>query len=115
MKHSVKVMKKAHRSGMSNIDICMMKEIAKKQTEKMEREQNERAFLFMLAIPLNVLCNDYWPKTAKKRAPKFLADVISLYNAVQDGIVSERELADFLNDVAGMDITADWLKEKGEE
>lgn len=37
---------------------------------------------YTLAIPLNVLVNDYWEKSARKRIPKFIEDVISLYEAV---------------------------------
>lgn len=70
----------------------------------------EKAFLYMLAIPLNVLVNDYWAKSAKKRAPRYIDEVIKLYEAVQDKIVSEEELAELLEDMAGVKITADWLE-----
>ena len=49
-----------------------MKEVAKKEAKKMESDAVEKAFLYMLAIPLNVLVNDYWSKTAKKKVPKFI-------------------------------------------
>lgn len=105
-------MHKAKRAGMSNNDVLMMKEIARKQAEKLETETTERAFLFMMAIPLNVLFNDYWQKSAKKKAPKFINEVIKLFNAVQDGIVTEQDLADFLDDMAGVNISAEWMKGK---
>lgn len=103
-------MNKARKAGMSNIDVLRMKEIARKQALKMESEAIDKAFLYMLAIPLNVLVNDYWEKSAKKRAPKFIAEVIKLYNAVQEGTVSENDLAGLLDDMAGVKITAEWLK-----
>lgn len=107
-------MRKAKKAGMTPVDVLRMKEIARKEATRMECEATEKAFLFMLAIPLNVLVNDYWEKSAKKRAPKFLAEVIKLYNAVQDGQVSEQELADLLDDMAGLKISAEWLKNKEE-
>ena len=55
----------------------------------MEQEATERAFLYMLSIPLIILFEDYWQKTAKKKAPKFIEDVASLYESVQMGIVTE--------------------------
>ena len=67
----------------------------------------------MLAIPLNVLFNDYWAKSAKKKAPKFIDEVIKLYEAVQDGYVTDEQLAELLDDLAGVKIEAEWLKGKG--
>ena len=103
-------MQKAKQKGMSNIDLLRMREIARKEAQKMENEATEKAFLYMLAIPLNVLVNDYWSKSAKKRAPKFIEDVISLYESVQEGVVTDKQLADLLFDMAGVKIEADWLK-----
>jgi hypothetical protein len=57
-------------------------------------------------------------QSAKKRAPKFIEDVISLYESVQDGVVTERELADLLKEYAGITVNEEWLKkinrDKGE-
>lgn len=110
MKRQHKQYIKAKQKGMSNVDILKMKEIAKREAIKMETEATDRAFLYMLAIPLNVLVNDYWSKTAKKRAKKFIEDVISLYDSVCEGVVSEKELSNLLEEMAGVKITADWLK-----
>ena len=98
------------KAGLSAIDMCMIRECAKKQAEKMENSATDNAFLYMLAIPLNVLVNDYWSKSAKKRAPKFIEDVMSLYDAVQNGVVSDKQLADLLDELAGVKIDADWMK-----
>ena len=110
MKQQIKLGRKA---GLSPVDIARLKAIAQAEAKKAEGQATERAFLYMLAIPLNVLVNDYWSKSAKKRAPKFIDDVIKLYEAVQDGIVSDGELADLLEDMAGVQITAEWLERKG--
>ena len=101
---------KARNMGMSNVDLLMVKESAKKAAKTIEKEATEKAFLYMLAIPLNVLFNDYWQKAAKKRAPKFIEDVMNLYDAVQHGVVSDKQLADLLDELAGVKIDADWMK-----
>jgi transcription initiation factor IIE alpha subunit len=69
---------------------------------KAVNEATEKAFLYMLAIPLNVLVNDYWSKSAKKRAPKFIEEVINLYEAVQAGVVTDDQLAELLWEMAGV-------------
>lgn len=110
MNHIKKQMQMAKKRGMNNVDLCKMREIAKREAKKMEIEATEKAFLYMMAIPLNVLANDYWSKTAKKRAPKFLEEVASLYQSVIAGVVTDEQLADFLKDIADVTIEADWLK-----
>jgi hypothetical protein len=104
---------KAKRAGMSNLDILKVKELARKEAEKLEKTAAEKAFLYMLAIPLNVLCADYWSKTAKKRAPKFINDVLELYKSVDCGAVTDKELADFLYDIAGIRVETEWLERGG--
>lgn len=103
-------MNRAKKAGMSNVDLLKIREAAKKEAQRMEQQATERAFLYMLAIPLNVLFNDYWEKTARRKAPKFIEEVISLYEAVQNGIVSEQQLAELLDDLAGVKIEAEWMK-----
>lgn len=103
---------KARKTGISNVDLMRMKEVAKKEAKKMESDAVEKAFFYMLAIPLNVLVHDYWSKTAKKKAPKFIEDVISLYESVQAGVVTDEELAGLLNELAGINVEAEWLKKR---
>lgn len=110
-----KQMKRAKKSGLTSADLLRMKMIAEKKTKEMEQTATEKAFLYMLAIPLNVLVNDNWSKTAKKKAPKFIEDVISLYDSVCEGVVTEKELAKLLYDYAGVKITADWMDKKAED
>lgn len=106
-------MKKAKKQGLTPMDLLRMKTIAKQEAAKMEHLAKEKAFLYMLAIPLNVLFNDYWPKSAKKKAPKFIEEVTKLFEAVQDGYVTDEQLAELLDDLAGVKIEAEWLKGKG--
>ena len=103
---------KARNMGISNVDLLKIKESAKKAAKTIEKEATEKAFLYMLAIPLNVLFNDYWQKSAKKRAPKFIEDVMNLYDAVQHGVVSDKQLADLIDELAGVKIDADWINKQ---
>ena len=96
--------KRARKAGLTPLDILRMREVAKKEADKLEQQATDKAFLYMLAIPLNVLVNDYWPKSAKKRAPKFIDDVLSLYEAVQDGVVTDEQLRELLRDMAGLKV-----------
>lgn len=105
-------MKKVKKAGMTPVDLLRMREVARVAAEKMEIEAKEKAFLYMLAIPLNVLFNDYWQKSAKQRAPKFISECVKLYEAVQDGYVSNEQLVELLDDLAGIKIEAEWLKNK---
>lgn len=114
-KQALQTMRMAKKKGLTPLEVLHMQEIAKREAQKMEYEAVEKSFLYMLAIPLNVLVNDYWPKTAKKRASKFLDDVISLYDSVMDGVVTERDLADLLKEYAGYTVNELWLNKMEEK
>lgn len=101
---------KMSKMGMNKSQMAMILESGKKRAKELEKTATEKAFLYMLAIPLNVLVNDYWEKSAKKRIPKFIEDVQSLFEAVQEGVVSEEQLADLLYEYAGVKIEAEWMK-----
>lgn len=83
--------------------------MSKRKNRHVEDKANEKAFLYMLAIPLNVLV-DQWGDEAKEKAPEFIEEVIGLYEAVQDGYVSDNQLAALLEEMAGVKIEAEWLK-----
>ena len=107
---------KAKQIGLSNVDILRIQQTAKAAAEKTKEKSTEKAFLYMLAIPLNVLVTEeYWGDDAKKLAPEFIDEVIGLYEAVQDGLVSDDQLAEFLEEMAGVKIDADWLHSRKEE
>lgn len=103
--------------GLSNIDILKIREIAKSEARKTENQSIEKSFLYMLAIPLNVLVTEeYWGDKAKNLAPDFIEEVLNLYESVQNGYVSNEQLSDLLEDMAGVKITAEWLNNrKGKE
>lgn len=103
-------MKRAKQSGLTPVDVAKMRAYARKEAEAVENEIMERSFLYMLAIPLNVLVNDHWPKSAKRKAPKFIDDVLSLFESVQDGYVTEEELAALLEEYAKVKVNKAWLE-----
>lgn len=104
----------ARKKRMDPVELLRMREIARKEAEKMENEATEKAFLYMMAIPLNVLVSDYWPKSAKKKAPEYIKKVLSLYQSVEAGVVTDAELADFLKEYGQIEVRASWLDAKGD-
>ena len=105
---------RAKKAGLSNVDLAMVREAARKEAEKHHDEILDQSFLYMLAIPLNVLVSDYWGDKAKDIAPGFIAEVISLYEAVQQGVVDDKQLADLLDDMAGGEISSKLLGGKSD-
>ena len=102
-------------AGLCDAEILRVMKLMEKCHEESANEVIDKSFLYMLAIPLNVLVTDYWPKTAKKRAPKFIEDVLNLYEAVQAGVVSDESLAKLLEDMAGVKIEKDMLSSRREK
>ena len=93
----------------------------KKYTTRLERDRRreerknlddaiERAFILMIYIPMNILAVDYWEKSAPKRMPEFMNKVTSLYEAVQQGVVTYEQMVQDIERLSGMKIDADWLK-----
>ena len=65
---------------------------AKEEFLQRNDEIAEKILKKMIVIPTNVLINDYWEKTARKKIPKFVDDCLSLYESLSKGIVDMREL-----------------------
>lgn len=107
-----KTAQKLKQHGLSNIDIAMMKESARKAAEEAQKQAMEQAFMLMIWIPINVLAADYWEKTANKRIPEFTDKLASLYESVQSGTTTWEQIAEDIKRLSGMDITSDWLKRK---
>lgn len=104
--------KTKQRTGMSNLDMLTARKAAEEAAQKYERQAHEKAIHRALGISLSVLAADYWQKTAKKKAPQFVKSFLSAYESVLLGVMTDEEIAEFLEDVAGMHIQADWLKGK---
>lgn len=75
--------------------------------EEAKKEAISASFTLMLALPLEVLIGDgYWPKSAKKRLPKFLDDLLSLYDSWDKGILTMEALRDDLWEYGGIKLEA---------
>lgn len=103
-----KQIKKAKNSGMSMIELARIKEVAKRETAKMEQVAMEKAFVLMLGIPLVLLKEDYWQKSFNKKGKKFINDCASLFDSIQEGIVTYEELVEQISE-CGIDIETEWL------
>jgi len=114
MKH--KTFQRMRRGGFSDSQRAFMYLTARQASKEMEQIATERAFLYMLAIPLNILVED--GMINRDNAEDYIHDVASLFLSVQDGVVSDQELADLLKEYAGIEVTADWMNRvltKGDE
>lgn len=108
-------LKKAFNKGFTPLEVEHMKEIARKQAEKLEKEATEKAFVDMLAVPCAVLAYDYWQKSAKKRIPEFIKEVVSLYESIQVGACTREEIVETFEELAGVKLEAEWYKLRKEE
>jgi len=102
------VYQKLRRNGFSSPQIAYMKGIAQQASREMEQDATERAFFYMLTIPLNILVED--GLITHDNAADYIHDVASLFVSVQDGIVTDTELAALLKEYAGVEVTADWME-----
>ena len=75
---------RAKKAGLSTVDLAMVREAARKEAEKHHDEILDQSFLYMLAIPLNVLVSDYWGDKAKDIG---VADT-HLYKQAGNGIIT---------------------------
>lgn len=102
MNHLKRQVQMARKRGMDPVDVLRMRKIAEKNSEKKEQEYTARAFLAQLAIPLNILVHEHWPKSARKKAPKFIDDVLSLQDSWIRGVVTDEQLEDLLFEYTGL-------------
>lgn len=71
----------------------------KKQAVK---EAVDIGFTLMLAIPVMILHDKYWVKTASKKLPKFVDQCLDLYDSYDKGYVSLEDLRQVLWDEGGI-------------
>ena len=75
---------------------------ARKMIHEKSDQIAEDILKMMIVIPTNVLINDYWQKTAKKRIPQFVEDCMSLYQSWSDGAVSMEEMQKLTEEYSGI-------------
>lgn len=105
--NNYKMYVKGKRQGLSTRDMAMIQASAYKKNQEILKEAREDAFLFMLAIPLNILTGEYWEKASETKCRKFCEECVKLYKAVENGIVTKEELERFLKDRAGIELRRD--------
>lgn len=77
-------------------------EKAKEEVLSKTKDLANEILTMMLVIPTNVLINDYWSKSAKKRIPKFVNDCLNLYEAFLDGQVKMSEMEELTERYSGV-------------
>lgn len=75
---------------------------ARKTIHEKSDQIAEDILKMMIVIPTNVLINDYWQKTAKKRIPQFADDCMSLYQSWSEGTVSMEEMQKLTEEYSGI-------------
>ena len=82
----------------------------KAEVENIRKEARDEAvdiaITLMLSLPLKVLKDEYWVKTAKRRLPKFLDSVLSLYDNWDKGLLNIEDLIQELYDYGGIKLEA---------
>lgn len=107
--------KRAFKQGLTPLEVARMRAIAYNAAKEMQIEATETAFVDMLAIPCAVLAFDYWQKSAKKRMPEFIKEVVSLYESIQVGAVTREEIVQTFEELSGCKLEAEWYKAKDEK
>lgn len=86
----------------------MLEKERRKAYEEASKKSIDIAWQLMLAIPCEVLLgDDYWPKTAKKKLPKFVNDCLSLYDSYNADVFTLAELREELWKWGGVKLEAD--------
>lgn len=101
---------KAKRNGVDMIQLAAIRESARKHSEALLQEATDKAILVNLVITCEILANDYWEKSAKKRIPEFVAKYLGLLEAFQMEVVDWQQILDDLHDITGLDFEAEWVK-----
>lgn len=87
--------------------------VKNREFDRGERVGIEKGMMLTLAVVLNLLIEDYWPKTAPQRVPKLAEDAVNLIDAIQCGVVDVEDCVAYLERETGMKFNADWIKHTG--
>ena len=104
-------MNRAERRRAGKRDRTATYNLTQDQINKIKQEARDEAidtaFTLMLAIPLKVLTGEgYWVKSAKKRMPKFLDEIFSIYDSWNKGDITIEELREDLWNIGGIKLEA---------
>jgi hypothetical protein len=82
--------------------------LTESQMEKLKedavKDATEKVFIMMLSIPVSVLHDNYWPKTAEKKIPIFIDQCLELYEKYSNNLISIDDLTKHLSDHGGIEI-----------
>lgn len=93
----------------------MMSQVARKQRfDKQEAVGVEKGFIVGMAVVTNILIEDYWSKTAPKKVPELAEQSISLFDAIQCGVVEIEDCIAYVEEHTGLRFNAEWLKHTGD-
>lgn len=70
-------------------------------------EASSVAVMLMLAIPVMILHDKYWVKTAKRKIPLFVDQCLDLYTSFSEGRVTLEDLHKCLEEESGIKILGD--------
>lgn len=88
------------------------------QIDAMKKEAVDEAvstaFLLMLSIPVMILHDKYWVKTASKKLPKFVDECLDLWDSYNKGYVELEDLKDVLWNEGGVKLerSSNYAKDK---
>ena len=103
-------MNRAERRKAGKKDKVATYNLTQEQINQIKQEARDEAVevavTLMLALPLEVLKDKYWVKTAKRRLPKFLDNVLSLYDSWNKGLLTIEELRGDLWNYGGIKLEA---------
>lgn len=85
----------------------MASNLIQKEKEKITEEATADAFVLMIAIPMTVLMDYYWPKTCRKKMPEFVYHILNYYQEWEDGKRDIDKMIQDLWDYAGLRIERD--------
>jgi len=105
-----KKMKQAFKRGYTPLEVAQIQAIARKESLMLESRLSEKTFVDMLIIPCAVLAFDYWQKSADKRMPEFIKQVVSLYESMQVGAVTREEIVETFEELSKMNLETEWTK-----
>lgn len=80
--------------------------LTQEQIDKIKKDATDEAvstgFKLMLAIPIMVLHDKYWVKTAGKRLPEFVDKCLDLYDSYEKGYITLEEINEVLWNEGGI-------------
>lgn len=90
------------------IQRAIKEELSKQRSEIWQEgfeEGLDSAFILMIALPMRVLMNHYWPKSYEKQLPGFVEHILDYKEAFDRGEIDINELVNEVYELAGVKLT----------